>query len=96
MTVSALAMPPSSHKPKLGSAIDVVQRAVLVYIAFALLAPPFCWRTGRILGLDAQAGRSAAAFSAGTPPDDKIHCKICFTSGTIPSLQYCGDISTLL
>ena len=51
--------------PQLGTATDVVLRAIPIYIAFAAIAPLLGWLMGRLFRLDAPASR-AIAFSAGT------------------------------
>lgn len=51
--------------PQLGPAINTAQRVILVYVAFALIAPAIGWGVGRLFRLDAAAGR-AVAFSAAT------------------------------
>ncbi len=51
--------------PQLGPAIDGALRVVPIYIAFAILAPLIGWGVGRLIRLEAAAGR-AIAFSAAT------------------------------
>lgn len=55
----------ASMLPQLGPASAATLRAVPIYAAFAILAPPLGWLTARMFRLDAPAGR-AVAFSAGT------------------------------
>lgn len=55
----------ASMLPQLGPASAAALRAVPIYVAFAILAPPIGWLTARMFRLDAPAGR-AVAFSAGT------------------------------
>ncbi len=55
----------ASMLPQLGLASAAALRAVPIYAAFAILAPPVGWLTARMFRLDARAGR-AVAFSAGT------------------------------
>ena len=51
--------------PRIGAASADVARTVPIYVAFAIVMPLVAYAVGKLMGLDAGAGR-ALAFSAGT------------------------------